>query len=160
VSGSLLNRPTSLKAHVAAAAVYMHAMQSSLFPQLIKLPPCGSYKAPDTELKQWAIYEVWFEPSNPPANTPQSLPAKKARAGPLDVLDAIYWVHQRPHQPRHWWMLNCPCICRPTLSVKRNRRLIGGQQTLPGTRCWLQKPSAISATVKIGSKSEIGNKLT
>ena len=33
------------------------------------------------------------------------------------------------------------------------------QQTLPGTRCWLQKPSAISATVKIGSESEIGNKL-
>ena len=40
-----------------------------------------------------------------------------------------------PHQPRHWWMLNCPRICRPMLSVERNCR----------TRCWLQKPSAISA---------------
>ena len=79
-----------MKAHVAAAAVYMHAMQSSLFTQLIKLPPCGSYKASDTELKQWAIYEARFEPSNPPANIPQPPPAKKARAGPLDVLDAIY----------------------------------------------------------------------
>ena len=127
-----------------AAAVYMRAMQSSLFTQLIKLPPCGSYKASDTELKQWAIYEARFEPSNPPANTPQLPPAKKACAGPLDVLDAIYWVRQRPphpHQPRHWCMLNCPCICRPTLSVERNRRLNGGQQTLPGTRCWLQKPT-------------------
>jgi len=56
-----------------------------------------------------------------------------------------YWVRQRlphPHQPRHWWMLNCPRICRPTLSVERNRRLNGG---LPSTRCWPQKPSAISA---------------
>jgi len=131
----------------------MRAMQSSLFTQLIKLPPCGSYKASDTELKQWAIYEARYEPSNPPANTPQPPPAKKARADPSDVLDAIYWV-------RHWWMLNCPCICRRTLSVERNRRLNGGQQTLPGTRCWLQKPSAISATVKIGSEWEIGNKLT
>ena len=51
--------------------------------------PCGSYKASDTELKQWAIYEARFELSNPPANTPQPQPAKKARAGPLDVLDAI-----------------------------------------------------------------------
>jgi len=57
-------------------------------------------------------------------------------------------VRQRPphlHQPRHWWMLNCPRICRPTLSVERNRQLNGGQQWLPSTRCWLQKPSAISA---------------
>jgi len=46
-----------------------------------------------------------------------------------------------PHQPRHWWMLNCPRICRQTLSVKRNRQLNGGQQTLPSTHCWLQKPS-------------------
>ena len=51
-----------------------------------------------------------------------------------------------PHQPRHWWMLNCLRICRPTLSVERNRRLNGGQQTLSSTRCWLQKPSAISAS--------------
>ena len=59
-----------------------------------------------------------------------------------------HWVRQRPphlHQPRHWWMLNCPRICRPTLSVERNRQLNGGQQWLPSTRCWLQKPSAISA---------------
>ena len=125
---------------------------NAVFTQLIKLPPCGSYKASDTELKQWAIYEARFEPSNPPANTPQPPPVKKARAGPLDVLDAIYWVRQRPpypHQPRHWCMLNCPCICRPTLSVERNRRLNGGQQTLPGTRCWLQKPSAISARQRL-----------
>jgi len=70
----------------------MRAMQSSLFTQLIKLPLCGSYKASDTELeaiKQWAIDEVRFEASNPPANTPQPPPAKKARAGPLDMLDAI-----------------------------------------------------------------------
>ena len=53
---------------------------------------------------------------------------------------------QRPphsHQPRQWWMLNCPRICRPTLSVERNRRLNGGQHLLPSmlpsTRCWLQK---------------------
>ena len=59
-----------------------------------------------------------------------------------------YWARQRPphpHQPHHWWMLNCPPICRATLSVEQNRRLNGGQQTLPSTRCWLQKPSAISA---------------
>ena len=124
-----------MKAHVAAAAVYMRAMQSSLFTQLIKLPPCGSYEASDPELeaiKQWAIDEARFELSNPPANTPQPSPAKKACAGPLDVLDAIYWVRQRPphpHQPRHWWMLNCSRICRPTLSVERNHRLNGGQQT-------------------------------
>ena len=37
-------------------------------------------------IKQWAIDEARFEPSNPPANTPQPPPAKKARAGPLDVL--------------------------------------------------------------------------
>ena len=30
-----------------------------------------------------------IEPSNPPANTPQPPPAKKARAGPLNMLDAI-----------------------------------------------------------------------
>ena len=35
-------------------------------------------------------------------------------------------------------MLNCLRICRPTLSVERNRRL-------NGARCWLQKPGAISA---------------
>ena len=74
---------------------------------------------------QWAIDEARFEPSNPQANTPQPPPAKKARAAPLDVLDAIYWVRQCPHQPRHWWMLNCPHICRPTLSVEQNRRLNG-----------------------------------
>jgi len=28
-------------------------------------------------------------------------------------------------------MLNCPHICRPTLSVERNRQLNGGQQMLP-----------------------------
>ena len=38
MSGPLWNRPTSLKAHVAASAVYMHAMQSLLFTQLTKLP--------------------------------------------------------------------------------------------------------------------------
>ena len=31
---------------------------NGVFTQLIKLPPCGSYKASDTELKQWAIYEA------------------------------------------------------------------------------------------------------
>jgi len=47
--------------------------------------------APDElqAIKQWAIDEARFEPSNPPANTPQPPPAKKAHAGPLDVLDAI-----------------------------------------------------------------------
>jgi len=40
-------------------------------------------------IKQWAIEEARFEPSNPPANEPQPPPAKKAHAGPLDVLDAI-----------------------------------------------------------------------
>ena len=69
----------------------------------------------------------------PPTHHSEPPPAKKARAGPLDVLDAIYWVCQRPphpHQPRHWWMLNCPRICRPTLSVEQNRRLNGGQHQL------------------------------
>ena len=47
--------------------------------------------APDElqAIKQWAIDEARFEPSNPPANEPQPPPAKKAHAGPLDVLDAI-----------------------------------------------------------------------
>jgi len=133
------------------------------------LPPCGSYKASDTELKQCAIYEARFEPSNLPANTPQPPPAKKARAGPLDVLSArrhilgapaptsaaslvdaelsVYLqadVISRAEPPTEWWAANAA----------------RWQQTLPGTRCWLQKPSAISATLKIGSESEIGNKLT
>jgi len=80
-----------LKAHVAAAAVYMRAMQSSLFTQLIKLPPCGSYKASDTELeaiKQWTIDEARFEPSNPPANTTAAASEEGTR-WPVDVLDAI-----------------------------------------------------------------------
>jgi len=86
---SARRKRSSLKAHVAGTAVYMRAMQSSLFTQLIKLPLCRSYKASDTELepiKQWAIDEAQFEPSNPPANTPQPPPAKKACTGPLDVL--------------------------------------------------------------------------
>ena len=47
--------------------------------------------APDKleAIKQWAIDEARFEPSNPRANTLQLPPAKKARAGTLDVLDAI-----------------------------------------------------------------------
>ena len=88
-------------------------------------------------IKQWAFVEARLELSNLPANTPQPPPTKKARAGRLDVLDAIL-VRQRPphlHQLRHWWMLNCPRICRTTLLVERNRRLNGGQQTLPSTRC-------------------------
>ena len=137
----------------------MHAMQSSLFPQLIKLPPCGSYKASDTELKQWAIYEARFEPSNPPANTPQPLPAKKAHAGPLDVLDAIYWVRQRPPHP-----ISAASLVDAELSVYLQADVISRAEPptewWAGTRCWLQQPSAISATVKIGSESEIGNKLT
>jgi len=146
-----------LKAHVAAIAVYMHAMQSSLFTQLIKLPPCGSYELSDTGLeaiKQWAIDEAWFKPSNAPANTPQ-LHQRRRHALARWTCSMPHWVRQRPpilHQPRHWWMLNCPRICRPTFSVERNRWLNGGQQTLPSIRCWLQKSSAISAPVKIGSE--------
>ena len=51
----------------------------------------GHLFAPDEleAIKQWAIDEARFEPSNLPANTQQPPPAKKARAGPLDVLDAI-----------------------------------------------------------------------
>jgi len=51
----------------------------------------GRLFAPDEleATKQWAIDEARFEPSHPPANSPQPPPAKKARAGPLDVLDAI-----------------------------------------------------------------------
>ena len=63
----------------------------------------GRLFAPDEleAIKQWAIGETRFEPSNPPANTPQPPPPKKARADPLDVLDAIlgapYWVcHAAP----------------------------------------------------------------
>ena len=123
--------------------------------------PCGSYKASDTELKQWAIYEARFELSNPPANTPQPQPAKKARAGPLDVLDAILGAPATTSSASATSLVDAELsvyLQAVTLSVERNRRLNGGQQTLPGTRCRLQKPSAISATVKIGS--EIGNKLT
>jgi len=40
-------------------------------------------------IKQWAFVEARLELSNPPANTPQPPPTKKARAGRLDVLDAI-----------------------------------------------------------------------
>jgi len=48
----------------------------------------GRLFAPDKleAIKQWSIDEARFEPSNPPVNTPQSPPAKKAR-DPLDVLD-------------------------------------------------------------------------
>jgi len=57
------------------------------------LDPCykGRLFAPDKleAMKQWAIDEARFEPSHQPANTPQPPPAKKARAGLLDVLDAI-----------------------------------------------------------------------
>jgi len=51
----------------------------------------GCLFAPDEleVIKQRAIDEARFEPSNPPTNTPQPSPPKKARAGPLDVLDAI-----------------------------------------------------------------------
>ena len=58
---SARRKRSSLKAHVAGTAVYMRAMQSSLFTQLIKLPPCGSYELSDTGLeaiKQWAIDEA------------------------------------------------------------------------------------------------------
>jgi len=48
-------------------------------------------------IKQWAIDEARFEPSNPPANTPQPPPPKKARAGPLDALDAILDVPCSAH---------------------------------------------------------------
>ena len=44
-------------------------------------------------------------------------------------------------------------------SVERHRRLNGGQQTLPYPLL-AAEANAISATVKIGSESEIGNKLT
>ena len=112
--------------------------------------PCRSYKASDTELKQWAISEARFELSNPPANTPQPPPAKKARAGPLDVLDAIYtwcasahlirisrvtggcWIVRmsvylqadvisRAEPPTEWWAALLPERCQ-----------------VPGTRCWSQ----------------------
>jgi len=51
----------------------------------------GHLFAPDEleAIKQWAIDEARFERSNPPANTPQLLPTKKACAGSLNVLDAI-----------------------------------------------------------------------
>jgi len=51
----------------------------------------GSLFAPDEleVIKQRAIDEARFEPSNPPTNTPQPPPRKKARTGPLDMLDAI-----------------------------------------------------------------------
>jgi len=51
----------------------------------------GLLFAPDEleAIKQWAMDEARFEPSNPPANTSQPPPAKKARAGPLDMLDTI-----------------------------------------------------------------------
>jgi len=57
---------------------------------LLDLRYKGRLLAPDEleAIKQWAIDEARFEPSNPPANTPQPPPAKKAHAGPLDVLDA------------------------------------------------------------------------
>jgi len=75
--------------------------------------------APDElkAIKQWAIDEARFEPSNPPANTPQPLPPKKARWPVGRARRHTGCTMQRPphpHQPRQWWMLNCPRICRPT----------------------------------------------
>jgi len=68
-------------------------------------------------------------------------PTSSASAGSLvDAELSVYLqadVISRAEPPTEWWA-----------------------KTLAGTRCWLQKPSAISATVKIGSESEIGNKLT
>ena len=59
----------------------------------------GRLFAPDEleAIKQWAIDEARFEPSNPPTNTPQPPPMKKARAGPLDMLDAILGVPCSAH---------------------------------------------------------------
>jgi len=59
----------------------------------------GRLFAPDEleAIKQWAIGEARFEPSNPPANTPQPPSPKKERAGPLDVLDAILGVPCSAH---------------------------------------------------------------
>ena len=88
---------------------------------------------------------------------------RHALARPLDVLDAILgapaptssasaaslvdelsaYLHAdvigRAEPPTEWWA---------AYAAKYR------------TCCWLQKPSAISAPVKIGSESEIGNKLT
>jgi len=137
----------------------MRAMQSSLFTQLIKLPSCGSHKASDTELeatKQWAIDEAQFELSNPPANTPQPPPVKKACAGPLDVLDAIQGAPAPTSSASAASLVDAELSAY--LQADVNGRLNGGQQTLPSTRCWLQKPSTISAPEKSdrNRRSEIG----
>jgi len=91
----------------------------------------GRLFAPDEleAIKQWGIDEARFEPSNPPANTPQPLLAKKARAGPLDVLDAILGALAPTSSASAASLVdaNCPRICRLTLSVEWNRRLNGGQ---------------------------------
>jgi len=50
--------------------------------------------APDglEAIKQWAIDEARFEPSNPPANTPQPPPPKKATLARW-TCSMPYWVH-------------------------------------------------------------------
>ena len=99
-----------------------------------------------------------IEPSNPPANTPQPPPAKKARAGPLDVLDAIYWVRHaaptssasaaslvdaelsaylqadvisRAEQPTEWWAARYPLLAAEAkryLSDCKNRIGVGDRK--------------------------------
>ena len=67
------------------------------------------------------------------------VPAPTSSASLVDAELSVYLqadVISRAEPPTEWWAANA------------------------GTHCWLQKPSAISATVKIGSESEIRNKLT
>ena len=95
----------------------------------------GRLFAPDKleAIKQWAIDEARFEPSNPPANTTTATTEEGVRWPVGRARRCKGCAMQRPphpHQPRHRWMLNCPRICKLTLSVERNRRLNGGQQTL------------------------------
>ena len=102
----------------------------------------GRLFAPDKleAIKQWAIHEARFEPSNTHHNRRQ----RRRRALARWTYSTPYWVrHAAPTSSASAASLVDPELS--VLSVKRNRRLNGGQQTLPSTRCWLQKPSVISA---------------
>ena len=96
--------------------------------------------------------------------THHSCTSEEGTPGPLDVLDATLGA------PAPTYSASAASLVDAELSVYLQADVISrvepptewwaANAAKQATRCWLQKPSAISATVKIGSESEIGNKLT